>query len=203
MKNKTQIGLYIFLALLFIWGIFSILVQNKGDATVANFGERYSGKKAIIIYDPDPIYNLDEQVCESFAKGLADAGWRAKVYTVEAAEIVNPKQNFDLYVFCANTYNFAPDKVISAYLEECEVLEGKRVAAITLGSGNTDESQRKFENNLTAKGAHIMGSRAFWLLRPNDENRTEEPNVQVAIEMAYQYGKEMALQFDSAYILAN
>ena len=67
-------------------------------------------------------------------------------------------------------------------------MKEKKVIAISLGSGSTEASQRRFENLIKEKKANLIGSKSFWLMKPNDETRMDESNVNVATEMAYQLG---------------
>ena len=138
-----------------IWTGLTFIVQFKGVEKMVVFGEANVGREALVVYDPDPLYNLDEQVCESFAKGLVTKGWIAKVATVAAANKL-PDQQFDLYVFCANTYNWAPDWAISGFVKKLDLNE-KPVAAITLGSGSTKRAKTVFETIIKKQGANLLG----------------------------------------------
>ena len=95
-------------------------------------GNPDSVKKVLIIYNPDPFYNLDEQVCTSYAKGIADMGWQSQISTVSALKNQDA-DSFDLYVFCANTYNWTPNWKVSNYIKTHKNLKGKNVVAVTLG----------------------------------------------------------------------
>ncbi len=151
-----------------------------------------SDKRALIIYDPDPFYNLDEQVCLSFGRALSDSGLFVNVATAAAAgEIINAPA-FDVYVICANTYNWRPDWAITRFIEEHGPWEQKSIVAITLGSGSTASSQKKLEKLIVKYGGKIMDSRSLWLMRPNDESRMEESNVEVARSIAYRWGLDIA-----------
>ena len=124
---------------IFVWGVLTLIVEKKGAANRTMFGAEKNVGTALIVYDPDPFYNLDEQVCNSFAQGLAEKSWKAEVITVAALEKLDIN-SFDLYVFCTNTYNWAPDRAISNYIKKSNDLQGKHVVAITLGSGSTARS---------------------------------------------------------------
>lgn len=176
---------------IFVWGVLTLIVEIRGAANRTVFGAENNLSTALIVYDPDPFYNLDEQVCTSFAQGLAEKSWKAEVVTVAALENLNIN-NFDLHVFCANTYNWAPDRAISNYIKKSNDLKGKHVAAITLGSGSTARSKRIFEDILKQQEVHLIASKTFWLLKPNDESRTKESNVEVAKEMSKNFGMEIA-----------
>jgi hypothetical protein len=136
---------------------------------------------------------LDEQVCISFAKGLGKEGWHSLVATVAAASTFKI-EDFDLLVFCANTYNWSPDWPTSRFIKGLD-LEKKRVVAITLGSGSTKTSQEQLENLITNKGGHLMGSKSYWLMRPNDETRSNASNVKIANEKAEKFGEQIGIEY--------
>ncbi|MGB5368859.1 MAG: hypothetical protein WBN18_00390, partial [Flavobacteriaceae bacterium] len=167
----------------FIWTFLTLFAEVKGKEKLSLFGDSSSERMALLVYNPDLFYNLDEQVCSSFAETLAGQGWLAKVATVAAAEKMG-NEEIDLYVFCANTYNWSPDWPTANYIKKHKGLHGKNAVAITLGSGSTGKSQRSMEEMLGAKDVRLLDSRSFWLLRPNDENDPKAPNVQVAKEQA-------------------
>lgn len=176
---------------LIVWIVLTVIVGKKGPEKFAIVGAVSSDQKALIVYDPDPIYNLDEKVSKSFAEGLSEKGWGSKVVTVAAAKNFE-KEFFDLYVFCANTYNWAPDKAIRDHIKNIDYLQGKHVVAITLGSGSTKRSQRLLEELIKQKEATLIDSRTFWLMKPNTESKTKRSNSKIAVEMANNFGKEIA-----------
>lgn len=182
---------YTVLSILAIWLILTIWVNTKGKARVANYGNPASATQVIIVYDPDPFYNLDEQVCKAFAGELASDSTGVTVATVAAAE-QRSDTIFSLYVFCANTYNWQPDRAISNYIKTRKHLDNKPVVAITLGAGSTAGSQKELELLIHQKKARLVDSGHFWLMRPNDETRTNEKNVSVAISNVRTWAKNIA-----------
>jgi hypothetical protein len=46
------------------------------------------------------------------------------------------------------------------------------------------------EEALRKTGANVIQTRSFWLFRPNDEARMNEPNRHVALQIAKQFGVE-------------
>ena len=190
MKKAGRTISKITLAIALFWLALTIFVELPGSERANYFGDKNAEQTALIIYDPDPFYNLDQQVCEAFAEGLSQNGWYVKVSTVKAVDkesISDP----DLFVFCANTYNWAPDWAICRFIRNLQNLEGKSVFAITLGSGSTKRSKRLFEKKIQDNGGVIVDSRTLWLLRPNDEERMEESNVSLATEMAFKWGQNI------------
>lgn len=176
------------------WTLLTFFVEKKGPEYTMIIGNPVSNQKALIVFDPDPFYNLDAQICKSFAQGLAKKGWVSKISSIASVKNLENEQ-FDLYVFCANTYNWAPDWALSNYIKNHKQLKGKNVVAITLGSGSTNRSKRVFEALIKQKEAKLIDSKVFWLLRPNDESRLKEPNVKVAFDMAAIFGNQIAQHF--------
>ena len=177
---------------LLIWGILTLWAEGERPSASWNFGSEPAAGTALIRYNPDLFYNLDHQVSRAFAEGLAEEGWQVDVVTTAGTEGLDP-MGYDLYVFCANTYNWAPDRQVSKLIRSASYLRGKPAAAITLGSGSTGRSQRLLEELLLEKGAKLIRSETYWLMKPNDESRPGVPNTQVAREAAFRMGHECAL----------
>src|SRR5690349_4993152 len=114
-KRNLKYSAWTVAIILFGWFILTLYVERKGPEKDAVFGAG-DGKKALIIFDPDPFKNLDEQVCSSFAKALAENNIRARVVSVMSAKKLQ-SESFDLYIYCANTYNWRPDWAITGFIE--------------------------------------------------------------------------------------
>lgn len=175
-----------------VWAGLTLWVEKKGPARMWQYGKQ--GKTALVVYDADPLYNLDEELCRAFADTLAQNNIQATVATVKAMENL-PRKKYDLYMLCANTYNWSPDWAITRFARQYH-FKGQKVALLTIGSGSTDASKRKFEEVVKGTGADIIGSKTLWLMRPNDESRMEEANVAVAISITKQWAGEIATQLD-------
>lgn len=115
------------------------------------------------------------------------------VATVRAVK-ESPEQSIDLYLLCANTYNWGPDWSISSFIRQQVHLNGKPVVAITVGSSGTESAQKALEKIILDRKANLLNSRPLWLMKPNDESRAKESNITVAVSMAYSWGKEIAKQ---------
>jgi hypothetical protein len=191
MKRYLKLLGKVFIAVLFIWLALTIWVQYGGIQSIQKIGAEKASKRALVIYNPDPIYSLDKQVCVGFAEGLMTKGFHSTVATVKKARELEGE--FDLFVFCANTYNWSPDWQVTGFIKHHPNLSGKAVVAITLGSGSTGASKRKLDRLIQSKGANLIESRSYWLLRPNDEDRIEEKNNEVAVEMAFELGKSLSM----------
>ncbi len=172
-------ALVLFGLTLISWLLLTFFVAKPGPEKEIIIGKENKNPKAVIVYDPDPIYNLDEKVCRSFAQGLSERGWMTKIITVASASKIEDEY-FDLYVFCANTYNWAPDKAIKDYIKNLHKLRGKKVVAFTLGSGSTKRAQRILERLLIEKEAELIESKSLWLVKPNDQSQKEQSNVKLA-----------------------
>lgn len=173
------------------WIALTFYVERTGPSKEWVLGKE-SERQVLIVYDPDPFYNLDEKVCMAFAKAMTEHEINVRVASVAAAQRLN-HQTFDALIYCANTYNWRPDWSITGYIEDHNISENSiPVVAITLGAGSTQSSQQYFEKTIINSGGKLMASYSLWLWRPNDETRMKEPNVEVAVTMAYDWGKQIA-----------
>ena len=189
MKKFSKM-IYITLGLLALWVLITVVTQFTGKADSLAIGDLLTAQKtAVIIYNPDPFYDFDRQICESFAEGLAKEGVASLILPTN--QFKGMTQDYSLYVFCANTYNYAPDWNISRLIRKMD-LNDKPTVAITVGAGTTNQAQRKLENRLLKQKAKLIDSRTYWVLRPNEDSRIEEDNVVVARDMADQFGMAMA-----------
>lgn len=195
MKKILKMFITIIGIIAIAWIGITIWVQAEGKSKIKKFGINTATKKALIIYDPDPFYNLDEQVCESFASVLVNYDWQITIATVKAAKKINTS-SYDLYVFCANTYNWDPDWAISKFIQRSGNLYQKNVVAITLGAGATKRSQKALEMLITGKSSRLLGSKSYWLLKPNDESEDKESNVKIANELVKKWAIELNKSID-------
>lgn len=189
-KGRRRI-LWLIAGILVIWALLTLWVEAQGPVKMVQVGTNDASQRALVVYDPDPIYNLDEQVCQAYATGLSMAGWQVTVATVRAAKGL--EERFDHYAFCANTYNWGPDRAVSRFIRSNADLGQKPVAAITVGSGSTARAERLLQQKIIDQKAKLVGSVNYWLMRPNDESRMDESNVAVAQDLAEKFGQEMAL----------
>jgi len=186
MKKSKKVVVIIVTIIAVIWTALTLYVEAEGRKYAVEFGNEGAALNALIIYDPDPFYNLDQQVCEAVAKVLAENNWHVKVMSVSAAKEQSVTE-YNLYVFCANTYNWSPDWAITGYIKKHIVVKDKNVAAITLGAGSTGRSQKVFGKLLKNRGGNLLASTTLWLWRPNNKLRMKESNVKVAVEVAEQF----------------
>lgn len=184
-----RITITVTIIILVSWLFLTLWAERPGPKRSFQSGPAISSNRMLIVYDPDPFYNLDEKICESVGKMFADKNWNVKTATVLGADAEDT--SYDLYVFCANTYNWSPDWEVTRLIERMQ-LDNKNVIAITVGGGSTQRSKREFERIIEKKKAILIASKTFWLWRPNDKSRMKEPNVRVAIDMAGAWAKHIA-----------
>lgn len=181
--------LYVIIGIALIWMVASVITQYTGNGEVVETGSEYHTEKALIVYNPDPYYNFDFQICKSFADGLLNENISSTICTTKNLQ-ADDYHHYNLYVFCANTYNFAPDwEVVKAINKPS--LKNENVVALTVGAGRTKRAKSKLEQLLKSKSANLLDSKAYWLLRPNDADRIKENNVQIANEKANRFGREI------------
>ena len=171
--------LKIVLIILVFWIVLTLYVQREVVKKNVTYGKSTNVFKALIIYNPDPFYNLDEQLCKTFAKTLSKNKWHATVSTVTSAKKMNIK-SYNLIVFCANTYNWSPDKPVKNFIKSTDKLKQKNVVAIALGSGSTKRAQRILEKLILDADANLIASKSFWSMKPNDDSKTNQSNIVIA-----------------------
>lgn len=185
-----KIAFIVILSVAITWTVLTLWVQRTGPSKIWQIGNANSDTRVLIIFDPDPFYNLDEQVCLSLGQAFADNKMHVQVATVAAA--IKLKEEPNIFVFCANTYNWRPDWAVSNFIGKHALIKGKHVIALALGSGSTESAQRALEKLIIKKEGNILDSRSLWLMRPNDESQLQESNVNVAIKIAYDWGQQLA-----------
>lgn len=201
MKTTMYIAAVAIGFILIAWLALTIYAQAEGKAKTVWLGEEDSDRRVLITYDPDPIYNLDEQVGLSIAETFSQKDWAVALKTVRATRD-DKLSDYDLFVVIANTYNWAPDRSIKHFIQRCSELQDRPIAAMTLGSGSTTRAQRLLEQAILESGNKLIGSQKLWLLRPNDEERIKESNVEVARDMAGEWAKEVSLKYDEEFSFA-
>jgi len=176
-----------------IWAWLTFWVDSKGSSKLQEFTSPDDSLSVLLVYDPDPIYNLDEQICISIAKGLNEQKVNATVATVKATNELKFHQ-YSAVVICANTYNWAPDDAVVAFIQSNEFLKSVPVVAVTIGSGTTSQSAARLKELLHSRKIELLNDHEWWLMRPNDESRLEEKNVDVAKDQAFAFGERIANQ---------
>jgi hypothetical protein len=176
-------------AIALFWTGMTIWVQLDGPEFSVTYGDQNKEQKAIVIFDPDPIYNLDQQICVAAAEVLSNRGWLVEVKSVRSFKN-DPKHEYDLAVYCANTYNWSPDRSVCGLIDD-QSINTLNVAAITLGAGTTAGAHNKIKNCLTNTGHNILAETEIWLMRPNDETDHSKDNIIAAKEKAKTLANEI------------
>ncbi len=199
MKKRRNIGFALLWTAVFIlslWTGLTIWVEMEGPARWTQLGSSNDSSKVLVLYDPDPIYNLDEQLCTEIGKGIAEYHTEVIVATVAAVRDIN-LADLDGIVLCANTYNWAPDWAITGYIRSRADLDAIPVVAVTIGSGSTSAAHHRLNKLLASKDINVIDTHEWWLMRPNDESRMQEGNVAVARDEALQFGRKVGTEFRS------
>ena len=178
------------IGVLLFWILLTIWVQFGGKQDSVTIKALPEHGRALVIYNPDPIYNLDKQVCNSLARGLSHSGLTTTVSTVKYVDTNDSK--YDLIVFCANTYNWQPDWAIQKFIRSFPNLESISTASITLGAGSTQNASNKMEKLLRSRNSSVLVSRNLWLMKPNDETQPDIKNVERANQIATDIGKHLS-----------
>ncbi|WP_445384584.1 hypothetical protein ACT6NV_11450 [Robiginitalea sp. IMCC44478] len=179
MQKAFKITGRIVLSIAIIWGLLTLWVQQLRSGQTWEFPAENPKGAVLVVFNPDPIYNLDQQLALAYASTAQQQGWASSVATLAAADTINPGR-FDLFVFFANTYNWSPDRPTKQFIMAADWLAGRSVVPVILGSGSTARSGRVLRELLQQQGANIVQTTDFWLMRPNDEARTDLGNVAVA-----------------------
>ena len=193
-RKKWQSRLFIAgIVIALIWLGLTIYVQLPNGEYQETFGSENAPQHALILYDADPFYNFDQQISTAFAEGLAEQAWQATVSTIKSIR-EHEHADYDLYVFCANTYNWEPDWTMSHYLRTEIDLNNRAVVAITVGAGSTARAQRSLDYKIEKAGGLLVDSRTFWLARSNGENEQSKSNMEVARDQCRSWARSIAFQ---------
>jgi len=189
-KKKHGVAWRIFLTLGIIsavWLLVTLWVEYPGPSKRRDIGVPGATNRVLIVFDPDPIYNLDEQVCSAMAAALAAKNTYVTIASTRSTNEINV-MGYDAFVLCANTYNWSPDWAMQRFVNEAFALKNKLVVAIVIGSGSTECANRKFTQSIQEHGGILIQQNTWWLMRPNDETQLAQNNMLVACQRAYEKG---------------
>jgi hypothetical protein len=144
--------------------------------------------RALVLYHPSRDAHFSDDLSLAVADGLKAAGFSVDRATLGGDTPATP-QGYTLVAVVSNTFWYTPDLPTLFYLGRAR-LEGIPAIGLIGGAGSTDRSQAKLDEALRKTGARVIRTRSFWIARPNDEKRMAEPNRQVALDMAKQFGEE-------------
>jgi hypothetical protein len=142
--------------------------------------------KALILFHPSRDAHFSDDLSLALADGLKGAGFSVHRATLTRDTPAAPK-DYALIAVVSNTFWWTPDLPTLRYLERAR-LDGIQAIGLIGGGGSTDRSQRILNEALRKTGATVIRTRSFWISRPNDEARMNEPNRAVALQMAKQFG---------------
>lgn len=179
------------IGLLLIGGLalVSVIVQLEADYTIKALGGE--GKaKALVLYHPSWDAHFSDDLSLALSDGLKAAGFAVDLATLTRDTPGTPT-GYALIGVVSNTFYWTPDLPTLRYLKRAH-LDGLSVVGLIAGAGSTARSQRILDKALQRTGATVIATRSFWISRPNDESRMNEPNRDVALQMAKQFGIESA-----------
>ncbi len=166
----------------------TIIVERESEYAVETFSA--SGKlRALVLYHPSRDAHFSDDLSLALARGLAAAGFAVDRATFTSQTPPNPGQ-YAVVGLVSNTYFWTPDRPTLHYLERAR-LQGVAAIGIMGGAGATGRSERLLREAIAATGARVLQTRSFWLLRPNDESRMDDPNRQVAMDEATRLGRDL------------
>jgi hypothetical protein len=184
-----KIALAVGVLLLAGLAVVSVVVELEADYTLQDLGG--DGKaRALILFHPSRDAHFSDDLSMSLADGLKTAGFAVDLATLTRETPATPR-GYALIAVVSNTYYWTPDLPTLHYLERAQ-LNDIPVVGVIGGAGSTARSQRILDEALRRTGAKVIGTRSFWLWRPNDENRMSEPNRDVALQLAKQFGMDSA-----------
>lgn len=165
--------------------VVTIVVEREADYTLQALGGE-GEPKALILYHPSRDAHFTDELAIAVAQGLKAAGYSVDLATMTGMTPDQPK-GYRLLVVVSNTYFWTPDLPTLRYLKRAR-LDHLPTLGVIAGAGATGRSQQVLERALSDSGAAVIGMRAFWTARPNDEHRLTEPNRAVALQLARQLG---------------
>lgn len=167
--------------------LVSVIVQMETEYAFKALGGE--GKaRALVLFHPSRDAHFSNDLSMALSDGLKAAGFAVDLATLTRDTPGDPK-GYALIGVVSNTYYWTPDLPTLRYLKRAH-LEGLSVVGLIGGAGSTARSQRILDEALRRTGAKVIGTRSFWLWRPNDETRMSEPNRDVALQLAKQFGLE-------------
>jgi len=138
--------------------------------------------RALVLYHPSRDASFTDELSLAMAGGFRDAGLAVERATLTGDTPGEPA-GYEVVVVVSNTYYWTPDLPTLRYLHRAR-LSGTPVIGIMAGAGATARAERILADALAATGAESVTTRSLWLLRPNDEARSDESNREVALDIA-------------------
>lgn len=188
-SRMRQIAILIGAALLIGAAMLTVYVEREAEFQLEPLGG--SGKaRALVLFHPSRDAHFSDELSMSVAAGFKAAGFSVDRATMTRDTPAAP-EGYSLVAVVSNTYWWTPDRPTIQYLGRAK-FNGVRTIGLIGGGGATARSQRLLGQALRSAGADVRQTRSFWILRPNDESRMQEPNRAVALQMARQFAVESA-----------
>jgi hypothetical protein len=177
-----------------IWIVVILLIAALGITayveTEANYRhETISGTgspKVLVLYHPSRDAGFSDEVSLAVAQGFKDAGLAVDRATMTGKTPASP-QDYALVAVVSNTYWSHPDIPTMGYLGRAR-WHGMGAIGLMCGAGSTTSAEHRLKEALQKSGATVLAMRSFWVFRPNDESRRDQPNRDVARQLAHDMG---------------
>lgn len=187
--KRVGLGALIFLVVAVV--LLTVWVEREADYVLEPLAEG-GDARALILYHPSRDAGFSDELTIALAAGFQAAGFSVDRATV-TRETPDRWQDYDLMGVVSNTYFWMPDRPTLRYLRRAR-LDGIPVIGIMGGAGSTGRAERILAARLEDTGAEVIRTRSFWILRPNDETRMDEPNRSVAMDLARELARRSAFE---------
>lgn len=145
--------------------------------------------RVLVLYHPSRDAHFSDEISLAVAEGFKDAGLAVDRATMTDKTPATP-QGYALVAVVSNTFWFTPDLPTLRYLGRAR-LQGAGAVGLMCGAGSTGRSERKLHAALEKAGAIVVTTRSYWVSRPNDEMQADQPNRELARQMARALGLEV------------
>ena len=183
-----RIALFAATGLIALVVAISIAVQIEAEYVHDILSEE-GAEAALVLYHPSRDAGFSDDLSLALAHGLAEAGLTVHRSTVTRQTPTRPDA-YALIAVVSNTYYWTPDLPTLRFLRRAQ-LQGMSTLGLIGGAGSTARAERLLAEGLDGTGGDLIETRSFWLLRPNDESRLDEPNRKVALDQARALGRRV------------
>ncbi len=170
--------------------VLGVVVEREGPYVFETLGPGAGPGRALVLYHPSRDAHFSDDLSLALAQGLMQAGLAVDRATLTANTPAHPA-GYAIVGVVSNTYYWTPDLPTLRYLRRAQ-FDSALVVGLIGGAGATGRSQQMLDLALRTSGATVLTTKAFWLWRPNDETRMDEPNRAVALDLARRLGRAAA-----------
>lgn len=189
---RRAIGVLVIILVVALAGL-TWWVEVEVVSPVTTIGAEQGQPRALVVVHPG-LGGLQQAVTTAFTAALAENGWRVDQVTPspDAPSDVGP---YDLLVFGGPTYYWSPPRPLTKYVRRLGDLQEKPVAIIMTSAGAGERCLRLMRQLVERQQGSVRSALMLFVLRPNrdDPISMARPNREVAIEMAAESGREIAL----------